>query len=278
MAEVKSAAKKPQGSKAGSPKKANDLLRNFFVVLLMIGIAHAIFHFVFGASSNFKDAEGHMPANLMGTMYQGGWVVPFLMSTFLILLYFVIERGLTVFKARGKVNGAEFVRKVQYHLANKNIDAAKAECDKQAGSVGNVMRNGLNKYEEMISNTDLDTEQKVANIQKEIEEATALELPILEKNMVFLSTIASVATLIGLFGTVLGMIRAFSAMSAAGAPDGAALAAGISEALVNTALGIGTSAIAIIAYNFYTTIIDNITFGIDESGFTLTQNFAANYK
>ena len=96
----------------------------------------------------------------------------------------------------------------------------------------------------------------------------ALEMPVMEKNMVFLSTIASVATLIGLFGTVLGMIRAFAAMSTGGAPDSAALAAGISEALVNTALGIGTSAIAIIAYNFYTTIIDNITFGINESGFT----------
>lgn len=278
MADVKTAAKKPQGSAAGAPKKANDLMKNFLVIVLLIALAEIIFHFVFGASSNFKDAEGHMPANLMGTMYQGGWVVPILISTFFILLYFVIERGLTVFKAKGKVNGGEFVRRVQYHLANKNIDAAKAECDKQAGSVGNVMRNGLNKYQEMINNTELETEQKIASINKEIEEATALELPILEKNMVFLSTIASVATLIGLFGTVLGMIRAFSAMSAAGAPDGAALAAGISEALVNTALGIGTSAIAIIAYNFYTTIIDNITFGIDESGFTLTQNFASNYK
>jgi biopolymer transport protein ExbB len=95
---------------------------------------------------------------------------------------------------------------------------------------------------------------------------------------VFLSTIASCATLLGLFGTVLGMIRAFAAMATAGAPDAAALAAGISEALVNTALGIGTSFVAIVAYNFYTTIIDGITFGIDESGFTLTQSFAANYK
>lgn len=100
----------------------------------------------------------------------------------------------------------------------------------------------------------------------------------LEKNLVFLSTIASVATLLGLFGTVLGMIRAFQAMGQAGAPDAAALANGISEALINTAIGIGTSAIAIITYNYFTTVIDGITYGIDESGFTLTQSFAANYK
>lgn len=279
MAEVKSAGSKSQGSRAGKPQKSgNDMLKNLIVILILIGIAHAIFHLYFGSAANFRDEEMHVPANLLGTMYLGGWVVPILMSTFLVLLYFVFERGLSIFKAKGKVNATEFVRKVQYHLANKNIDAAVAECDKQAGSVGNVMRAGLLKYRDMINETGLDTEQKIAQIQKEIEETTALEMPTMEKNMVFLSTIASVATLIGLFGTVLGMIRAFAAMSTGGAPDSAALAAGISEALVNTALGIGTSAIAIIAYNFYTTIIDNVTFGIDESGFTLTQNFAANYK
>lgn len=156
---------------------------------------------------------------------------------------------------------------------------ALAECDKQKGSVGNVMKAGLRKYKEMISNTELATEQKVLNIQKEIEEATALELPMLEKNLVFLSTIASVATLLGLFGTVLGMIRSFSKLGDEGGGEAAReLSQGISEALYNTALGIGTSAIAIIMYNVFTTRIDGITYGIDESGFTLTQSFAANYK
>ena len=56
------------------------------------------------------------------------------------------------------------------------------------------------------------------------------------------------------------------------------MSVGISEALYNTALGIGTSAIAIIMYNVFTTKIDAITFGIDESGFTLTQSFASNYR
>jgi biopolymer transport protein ExbB len=139
------------------------------------------------------------------------------------------------------------------------------------------MKAGLNKYKEMIS-ANMDTDMKIANIKKEIEESTALELPMLEKNLVFLSTITSGATLLGLFGTVMGMIRAFSAMAAAGAPDANALAAGISEALINTALGIGTSFIAMVAYNFFTTIIDNITYGIDETGFTLEQSFTANYK
>jgi biopolymer transport protein ExbB len=280
MAEVKSTASKSSAhaSSAGNPKNANNMMINFLVVLACVIGGILIYNFVLGSPNNFLDVEKHKAKNGLGNMYLGGMVVPVLLATALTLISFIIERALTVFKSKGKVGNAEFVRKVQYNLANKNIDAALAECDKQAGSVGNVMRAGLVKYRDMINNHDLTTDQKVLNIQKEIEEATALELPMLEKNLVFISTISSCATLLGLFGTVLGMIRSFAAMATAGAPDAAALASGISEALVNTALGIGTSFVAIVAYNFYTTIIDGITFGIDESGFTLTQSFAANYK
>ena len=248
---------------------------------------YVIWRFVLGNAANFTNPDpsgGFWPAHKgpKGTftkMYEGGIIVPILIGSLLVVLTFVIERLLTVAKAAGTGNNAEFIRKVQFHLANKEVDKAIAECDKQKGSVGNVMKSGLKKYKEMISNTELDTDQKVLNIQKEIEEATALELPMLEKNLVFLSTIASVATLLGLFGTVLGMIRSFSKLGEEGGGEAAReLSQGISEALYNTALGIGTSAVAIIMYNVFTTRIDAITYGIDESGFTLTQSFAANYK
>ncbi len=281
MAEVKTTSTAPRPAPkavAGKPKNSNNMLLNLLVVVACIVVGQLIFYFVLGSPTNFLDAEKHSPKNVLGTMYLGGFIVPILMATLLVLISFIIERGLTIFKAKGKMAAGEFVRKVQFHLANNNIDAALAECDKQSGSVGNVMRAGLLKYRDMASNTHLDTDQKLLSITKEIEEATALELPMLEKNLVFLSTIASAATLLGLIGTVLGMIRSFQAMGQAGAPDASALANGISEALINTALGITTSFFAIIAYNFYTTIIDGITFGIDESGFTLTQSFAANYK
>jgi biopolymer transport protein ExbB len=74
------------------------------------------------------------------------------------------------------------------------------------------------------------------------------------------------------------MIKALSALGNAGAPDSTALATGISEALINTALGIGNSAVAIIMYNVFTTKIDKITYTIDEAGFTIVQNFAAAHK
>lgn len=282
MADVKAASPRPsstQGNRAGKPKNSNNFFLNLLIVAACVIAGEVVWKFVLGSPTNFHDGETReKAANIAGTMYQGGFVVPILMATLLTLVSFILERTLTIVKAKGKMDGGEFVRKVQYHLANKNVQAAIAECDKQAGSVGNVMRAGLVKYDEMINNHEFDTEQKVANIRKDIDEATALELPMLEKNLVFLSTIASCATLLGLFGTVLGMIRSFAAMGQAGAPDAAALASGISEALMNTALGIGTSFFAIVFYNLFTTLIDGITYGIDESGFTLTQSFESNYK
>jgi biopolymer transport protein ExbB len=83
---------------------------------------------------------------------------------------------------------------------------------------------------------------------------------------------------LGLLGTVLGMIRAFAALANAGAPDAVALASGISEALINTAFGIGTAAIAIVAYNYFTTRIDKITYSIDEAGASIVQTYASKHK
>jgi biopolymer transport protein ExbB len=287
MAETKptagAAVKSPSSAQ---PKKSSNSI-SWLAPLLCVIIGFIIWRFVLGAPSNFTNpdpAGGFWPNHKgpKGTwpkMYEGGVIVPILIACFLTVLTFVIERFLTVSKAAGTGSIAEFVRTVQFHLANKEVDKAIAACDKQKGSVGNVMKSGLHKYKEMITNTELNTEQKVLNIQKEVEEATALELPMLEKNLVFLSTIASVATLLGLLGTVMGMIKSFSALGDEGGGDAAReLSKGISEALFNTALGIGTSAVAIIMYNVFTTRIDGITYGIDESGFTLTQSFAANYK
>src|SRR4029079_7936263 len=286
MAETKpTASVVSKSSTSVQPLKKNNAVSWVAPVACIIA-GYIIWRFVLGNPDNFTQpdpAGGFWPHHKgpkggMVRMYEGGIIVPILIASFLTVVVFVIERFLTISKATGKGNIAEFIRRVQYHLANRNVDAAIGECDKQRGSAANVMKAGLRKYKEMIGNTDLDIEQKVIAIQKEVEEATALELPMLQKNLVFLSTITSVGTLIALLGTVMGMIRSFSALGEEGGGNAGALAVGISEALYNTALGIGTSALALIMYNVFTTKIDSITYGIDESGFTLTQSFASLYK
>jgi len=288
MADIKPTAPAVKSATPAQPKKSSNSI-SWIAPVACILLGYIIWRFFIGAPSNFRRPDtdsSHWfhplhedPIGGLPRMYLGGVIVPILIGLFLTVITFVIERFLTVIKAAGTGNIGEFIRRVQFHLANKDVDKALAECDKQKGSVGNVMKSGLKRYKEMISNSELDTEQKVLNIQKEVEEATALELPMLEKNLVFLSTIASVATLFGLLGTVLGMITSFAALADSGGGEAAQkLSQGISEALYNTALGIGTSAISIVFYNIFTTRIDGITYGIDESGFTLTQSFAANYK
>jgi len=283
MAELSKTAKStmPQSGKSSN-------LISILAPVICLLAGYLIWRFVLGAASNFGVGaenggfwpEREAPKTALSKMYLGGIIVPILIGSFLTMITFVVERFMTIQKAVGTSSNADFVRKVQFHLSSKNVDAAIAECDKQKGSVGNVMKAGLHRYKEMIGNSELTTDQKVMAIQKEVEEATALELPMLEKNLVFLSTIASIATLLGLLGTVLGMIRSFSALGedSGGGAAASKLSVGISEALYNTALGIGTSAFAIIFYNIFTTKIDAITYGIDESGFTLTQSFASQYK
>lgn len=267
-------------------KKSSNLI-SWLAPIICIVVGYIIWRFLMGAASGFTepDKEGgfwphHLgPKDNWHRIYEGGIIVPLLIGMLLMVIVFSIERLLTIKKALGKGSIADFIRRVQYHLANRNVDAALAECDKQRGSVANVMKAGLRRYKELINTTDIDTEQKVLAIQKEVEEATALELPMLQKNLVFLSTITSVGTLVALLGTVIGMIKSFAALGTEGGGTATTqLAIGISEALYNTALGIGTSALALIMYNIFTTKIDSITYGIDESGFTLTQSFASMYK
>ena len=287
MAETRptaTAAAKPASSV--QPAKSGNSI-SWMAPLACVIIGFLIWRFLIGNPDNFTKPDlngGFWPSHegaktALARMYLGGIIVPILIGCLLTVLTFVVERFLTIIKATGSGNINEFIRKVQYHLANQNVDSAIAEMRSSERQCWQCNESQLRRYKEMITNSELDTEQKVLAIQKEVEEATALELPMLEKNLVFLSTIASVATLLGLLGTVMGMIRSFAALGDSGGGEAASkLSQGISEALYNTALGIGTSAISIIMYNVFTTKIDGITYGIDESGFTLTQSFASLYK
>lgn len=257
----------------------------FIIIPVLFVVAILIYMYVFGNPENFagkdtsKDPVNEPALNhYLGVVYKGGPVVPILLTLFFTVIVFVIERFITLSKARGTANVDAFVRGIKGFLDRGDMAGAVAACDRQKGAVANVVRAGLSKYAEMEQITGMEKDEKVVAIQKEVEEATTLELPMLEKNLSILATIASVATLMGLFGTVLGMIRAFGALATAGAPDSSALATGISEALINTALGIGSSAIAIIFYNFFTGRIDALTYRIDEAGYSLTQTFASKGK
>jgi len=206
-------------------------------------------------------------ALIVGIMYKGGVLVPLAMGLILMNLIFSLERFVVLLKARGRMSMDVFVQQIQELLEEERVDEAIELCDKQRGTVGNVVKEALIVYKKMVDDKRLTKEQKIAAIQKAIEESTALELPILEKHLTIIATIVSIATLVGLIGTVIGMIRAFAALAQAGAPDAVGLATGISEALT----------IATVMYNYFTSQIDDMLYRIDEAGYSIVQTFVEKY-
>jgi len=242
-------------------------------IALIIGIL--VYTYIFGNPSNFIDNNPDnepLQGNYLGIVYKGGFIVPVLISIVLTSIIYTCERFVTLAKAKGKDSLDKFIINIKQLLSEGKLNEAKDACEQQKGSLANVVVAGLHKYEEAKNDTSLNKEQKIEVVKKELEEATALELPMLSKNLPVLSTIASISVLVGLIGTVLGMIKSFGAMSH-GAPDTAQLSAGISEALINTALGITGSTIAIIFYNLFSTKVDQMTHSMDEASFTIVQDF-----
>ncbi len=280
MAEVQKPVQAPQAKAANKDVNSNVRgIKNASIVILVCFIlAVCIYLFVFGAGVNFKDGNNaNAPLNLLGTVYKGGVIVPVLLTCLLTVIVLAVERWIALGRAAGAGNTTKFVANVKEALKKKDIAAAEDLCRKQKGTVGAVVFATLQKYKEMDKDTVLEKEQKLTSIQQTREEATALEMPSLQQNLPILATLTTLGTLIGLLGTVLGMIKSFQALSASGAPDSTELSTGISEALVNTAFGIATAAFALIAYNFYTNKIDNMTYAIDELGFSIVSTFAATH-
>lgn len=280
----------PKGAPKKQSKGFTGIKSGLSVIACCAVIAVCIYLFGFGHISNFKGAEGATaqfsfladgdfePANLMGTVYKGGFVVPIIWTLFITVVALAIERFFAIRNAYGRTSLTKFVADIKVALNNNDLAKAQQLCDAQRGSVANVVGATLKKYKEMEENTVLTKEQKILAIQKELEEATALEMPMMQENLPIIGTIVTLGTLTGLFGTVLGMIKSFSAMASGdGGADSSALSTGISEALVNTASGIATGAVAVIAYNYYTNKIDRLTFSLDEVGFTIVQTFSATH-
>ena len=252
-----------------------------WVIVVCFVIAVCIYKFVLGNPDNFVngDPNNHpINGNFLGPIYKGGVIVPVIQTLLLTVIALSIERFFALRAAFGRGSLSKFVANIKAALSAGDMVKAQEICDKQRGSVANVVGATLKTYNEMENATALDKDQKQLAIQKTLEEATALEMPMLQENLPILATITTLGTLMGLLGTVIGMIRSFAALAAGGSADSMALSQGISEALINTAFGILTGALAVISYNYYTNKIDKLTYSLDEVGFSIVQTFAATHK
>jgi biopolymer transport protein ExbB len=203
---------------------------------------------------------------------EGGPLVALLIALSVMLVSFIVERVLTLNKAKGKASVQSFFKNMIDMLQKGDFDGALASCDKQRGTVANVLRAGVERYKQVLI-TESSTDKRLTETQRAIEEANALEVPLLERNLIALSTIASIATMVGLLGTTIGMIRAFAATGhrVGGIIDAQQLAVGISEALVNTAGGLFNAIIGIVAYNFFVNKVDAFNYTMDEASYEVLQ-------
>ena len=242
---------------AASPKKSSGftgIKSAIWVMAICLCLGYGFWYFVLGNPDNFAGGthEGR-PLNLMGTVYHGGYVVGLIFTLMFTVVALSIERYFALRTAFGKSSLTKFVQQVKAAVKANDFDKARELCNKQQGSVANVVLASVNAYCEMEATSGIKKAQKVAKIQQAHEEATQLEMPTLQMNLPIIATIVTLGTLTALFGTVLGMIGSFQALAAGGGGDSMALSLGISEALVNTASGIATSWVAVVAYNTYTT-------------------------
>lgn len=239
--------------------------QSIFITVLMVvafGIAYVIFKYF-------------LPEYLQ----KGGPLVVVLIMLSLMVITFVFERLLALKIAKGKGSLVTFLRKVKQEIQHGNIDGAIAACDKQRGTAANVLRAGLERYQVLLAEKQkLTPKEMMEEVQSAINDSMMLETPLLEKNLIALSTIATIGVLVGLLGTVMGMIRSFKALAQAGAPDAIALSLGISEALVNTAGGLLAAIISIISYNYFFTRVDNFTYLIDEASLSMIRTLTLNNK
>jgi biopolymer transport protein ExbB len=233
--------------------------QGIFITIMMI-VALAIAYYIFTYM-------------LPDYLRAGGPLVVVLIMLSIMVVTFIFERLFVLNAARGRGSLHTFLKNIKKEIDEANIDGAIEICNKQRGSFANVLRAGLEKYN-LIKKSDKNpsnAKETMEEIKRSIDEAMMLEVPILEKNLVFLSTIASIATLVGLLGTTIGMIRAFRALAHTGAPDAIQLSVGISEALVNTAGGLLCAILSIVFYNYFVTRIDNFTYMIDEASLAMLE-------
>ena len=249
----------------------------FWIIVVCSIIAFTLFFTWFASPSHFSDETKETPIDVWGTIFKGGIIVPVIHSLLLTVLAMSIERWLALRTAFGKGALPKFVANIKAALNANDFAKAQQLCDQQKGSVANVVSASLRAYKEMEGTAGIKKAQKVAKIQQAHEEASQLEMPTLTMNLPIVATLVTLGTLTGLLGTVVGMIKSFSALSAGGGADSAKLSAGISEALINTAFGIATSWFAVVSYNYFTNKVDKLTFALDEVGYSIAQTYEATH-
>jgi len=136
--------------------KKNSAFVSIVIVAALVA-AVLLYSLVFGAGSHFTDpAVKEHPKDIMGIIYTGGIIVPLLLMLTIMVFTFIIERFFSLAKAKGSGDLNKFLHDVETSLNNGNIDAAVDLCNKQRGTVANIVLAGLERFKELRAENRLD--------------------------------------------------------------------------------------------------------------------------
>jgi len=163
-----------------------------------------------------------------------------------------LERFITL--TRAGVNTRKFLTAVKDALKSDGVDDALDVCASTRGPVASIFHAGLMR-----------TDRGVEHVEKAITNAGSIEMAFLERGMIWLATVISVAPMLGFTGTVVGMIAAFDAIKAANDISPSIVAGGISQALLTTAFGLIVAMIIQVVHNYFVSKIDKLIIDMEES-------------
>jgi biopolymer transport protein ExbB/biopolymer transport protein TolQ len=205
----------------------------------------------------------------MGWTARGVVVILLVMSIWSIAI--MVERYLTFSAARNQ--SREFAPKVAVSLKNQKIDEAISLSDKYKKShLAMVVNAGLQEFRAHQLSSEISGEVVDAS-KRALQRATAIKIAEFRRGLSGLATIGSTAPFVGLFGTTFGIINAFVGMGTEASAGISAVAAGIAEALVTTALGLAVAVPAVWLFNYFTSKVDNFVVEMDNSSAELIDFF-----
>jgi len=164
-------------------------------------------------------------------------------------------------------NTKEFFDDVIKSLDNDGIDNTIELCNNTPGPVAEIFHAGLSRFH-----------RGLREVEKAVQDAGGLEMSFLEKNMIWMNAVITIAPMLGFTGTVAGMVNAFDAIAAANDISPAVVAGGISQALLTTAFGLIVAMIIQIFQNFFVSMIDKLVLDMEENSVKFMDQLHLEYE
>ena len=198
-------------------------------------------------------------SGVIDLFFKGGIFMWPILLTSVVALAIVIERFYSL--RRASIDTREFMDSMRQILRQGRVQEAVQLCDETDGPIARIMKSGILKYN-----------RSKEDIREAIEDAGHLEIPRLERYMSGLATCASVAPLLGLLGTVQGLILCFAVIEhKQGAVNPSDLAEGVGNALITTAAGLIVAIPTVVVYNYFVTRVDNMVLEMEISSSELIE-------